>query len=465
MPSGIPFIIGNEAAERFSFYGMKGILFVFMTQYLLAADGSAAPMSEPEAKSYYHLFVSAAYFFPVLGAILADLALGKYRTILYLSVVYCFGHLALALDETRLGLFAGLILIAIGSGGIKPCVSAHVGDQFGELNKHLLEKVYSWFYFSINLGAFISTLLTPVLLHEEGYGPRWAFGVPGVLMLLATIVFWLGRNRFVHIPPAGGGFLREIVSPEGLSVIARLSLIYVFVAIFWALYDQTGSAWVQQAEKMDRVLFHPESLQWLPATLRESRMLSWLSREWLPSQIQAVNPVLILAYIPLFAYGIYPALDKVFRLTPLRKVSIGLFLTVAGFAISGWIETRIVAGQVPSMWWQVLAYMVITAAEVMVSITCLEFSYTQAPPQLKSFVMSLYLLSVSLGNALTSAVNIFIQNKNGSSKLEGASYYWFFTGLMFVAACSFIIVAWFYKERTYLQEMAPAGEHPAGNPA
>jgi POT family proton-dependent oligopeptide transporter len=109
--------------------------------------------------------------------------------------------------------------------------------------------------------------------------------------------------------------------------------------------------------------------------------------------------------------------------------------------------------------------MVITAAEVMVSITCLEFSYTQAPPQLKSFVMSLYLLSVSLGNALTSAVNIFIQNKNGSSKLEGASYYWFFTGLMFVAACSFIIVAWFYKERTYLQEMAPAGEHPAGNPA
>ncbi|MEE2751784.1 MAG: MFS transporter, partial [Myxococcota bacterium] len=180
MPKGIPYIVTNEAAERFSFYGMKGILIIFMTKYLMDSGGNADFMSDDEAKGYYHLFTSAVYFTPLLGAIIADAFLGKYKTILMLSLVYCAGHLALALDETRMGLAIGLALISLGSGGIKPCVSAHVGDQFGKSNSHLLEKVFGWFYFSINLGAFASTLLTPWLLAK--YGPHVAFGVPGILM-------------------------------------------------------------------------------------------------------------------------------------------------------------------------------------------------------------------------------------------------------------------------------------------
>ena len=85
----------------------------------------------------------------------------------------------------------GLALIALGAGGIKPCVSAHVGDQFGKQNKHLITKVFGWFYFSINFGSTVSMPLTPWLL--EHYGPGWAFGVPGILMAIATFVFWLGR--------------------------------------------------------------------------------------------------------------------------------------------------------------------------------------------------------------------------------------------------------------------------------
>ena len=118
---------------------------------------------------------SAVYFTPLLGAIVADAFFGKYKTIVSLSVVYCLGHLALALDETRLGLAVGLTLIAIGAGGIKPCVSAHVGDQFGKSNGHLLTKIFGWFYFSINLGAFASQIMTPILLDR--FGPH-IFGVP-----------------------------------------------------------------------------------------------------------------------------------------------------------------------------------------------------------------------------------------------------------------------------------------------
>jgi POT family proton-dependent oligopeptide transporter len=226
IPAGIPFIIANELAERFSYYGMRAILVVFMTQYLMDASGKPAPITSSEAKAYFHLFVSITYFTPLLGALLADGLLGKYRTIILLSIVYCLGHFCLALDDTRMGLLVGQALIALGAGGIKPCVSAHVGDQFGASNQHWLGKVFSWFYLTINLGAFVAMLLVPWLLKT--YGASVAFLVPGVLMLLATVIFWSGRYRFVHIPAAGMGFVREALSGEGLRCLGRLSGIYLF---------------------------------------------------------------------------------------------------------------------------------------------------------------------------------------------------------------------------------------------
>jgi POT family proton-dependent oligopeptide transporter len=434
MPSGIPYIIGNEAAERFSFYGMKGILTVFMTQYLIDSDGQTDVLSEENAKVWYHVFTMAVYFTPFFGALLSDIFIGKYKTILSLSVIYCLGHLALALDETRTGLTVGLTLIAIGSGGIKPCVSAHVGDQFGKTNQHLLGKVFGWFYFSINLGAFASTLLTPWLLAHEDFGPHWAFGVPGFLMLLATICFWAGRHRFVHVPPGGKAFVKEIFNREGLKIIGKLSIIYFFVSVFWSLFDQTGSAWVLQAEKMDRHLFGTELLS---------------------SQIQAANPLLVMILIPVCSYLLYPALNRVFELTALRKILIGFFITIGAFTLSALIQSKIDAGETPNIIWQLLAYLILTMGEVMVSITCLEFSYTQASNKMKSFIMSLFMISIALGNGITAFVNNFIQNPDGTTKLEGADYYWFFTGLMFTTAVLFIFVAVFYKERTYIQDEDP----------
>ena len=142
MPKGIPYIIGNEAAERFSFYGMRAVLFVFLTTYLMQPDGRLDTFTDQEAKSWVHLFLASAYFFPVIGALISDSIWGKYRTIITLSLVYCAGHACLAfmgvMGDTKGWLFGGLILIAVGSGGIKPCVSAHVGDQFGKSNGHLL---------------------------------------------------------------------------------------------------------------------------------------------------------------------------------------------------------------------------------------------------------------------------------------------------------------------------------------
>ncbi|MDP7069807.1 MAG: MFS transporter [Phycisphaerales bacterium] len=409
MPAGIPYIVGNEAAERFSFYGMKGILVIFMTGYLFMLPGATGnePMPEPKALEYYHWFTTAVYFTPILGALLADILFGKYLTIISLSIVYCLGHGVLALMGSGEGinpawmLFLGLGLISFGSGGIKPCVSAHVGDQFGQTNSHLISKVFGWFYFAINTGAFLSTLMTPWFL--QWYGPHLAFGIPGVLMVLATIMFWMGRGVFIHVPPGGMKWVRETFSWTGISAILKLGVIYIFVAVFWALFDQTGSSWVLQAKDLDRY---------------------WLGVHWLPSQIQAVNPIMILILIPTFSFIVYPAINRVFKLTPIRKIAIGLFVMVVGFGMVSLVQEAIDAGARPSIGWQIAAYAILTASEVMVSITCLEFSYTQAPRTMKSLIMAIFLMSVSLGNVFTAVVNhsILVESSAEPAKRLATSF-------------------------------------------
>lgn len=441
MPKGIPFIIGNELAERFSFYGMKTILTIFMTQYLLDSAGNPAPMKGEESKVWFHLFSMANYFFPFFGALLADILWGKYRTIITLSIIYCCGHIALSLDDTRLGLSLGLTMIAIGSGGIKPCVSALVGDQFSKDNKNLLERVYNIFYLSINLGSMVSTLLTPVLLRV--YGPSVAFGVPGALMIIATLVFWLGRNRYTVVPASGEKIVAELKKTETIKTISGLIVIYFFLSIFWSLYEQTGSSWVLQAAS-------PGMNKNVDLTFGVFNF-SWLRFELLPDQLQSLNPILVLIFVPLFSLWLYPLISKVFPLTPLRKISIGLFVTAASFLVIALIEEKMRSGMSVSIIWQAVAYIVLTASEVMVYGTGLEFSYKQAPNSMKSVIMGLFLLSVSLGNFITAAINYIIQNEDGTSKLEGASYYWFFVIMMLITAVGFIFIAKNYKEKTYVQ--------------
>jgi len=246
-PRGIPWIILNEGCERFSFYGMRAILYVYIVGLYINLEGMPTKLAEAEGKHDYHLFGAAVYALPMIGAMIADRLLGKYKTIFWLSIVYCLGHAALALFESpqiqmdvfgtvlvspKMGLGIGLALIAIGSGGIKPCVSANVGDQFGRGNWHLLKNVYNAFYFIINFGSAFATIIIPAIRGEHVIDPitghysytgsvSLAFAVPGILMGLATIAFWAGRKDFVQVPPKPGGKVAL------LDVLAGTSLFFV----------------------------------------------------------------------------------------------------------------------------------------------------------------------------------------------------------------------------------------------
>ena len=435
-PPQVRFIVGNEGAERFSFYGMRSVLTVYMVQWLT--------LPEHEAEANYHLFIMACYLTPLVGGWLADRLWGRYRIILWLSLGYVFGHATIAAFETRWGLFAGLTLIALGSGGIKPCVSAFLGDQFQPTQKKLLERVYGLFYWMINLGSFTSTLLIPVLL--AAWGPRVAFAVPGLLMVLALVVFLLGRSRYVNVPATGPNphaFTRVVASAlrrrvraggghwldaaradhpaeavDGARAVFGIMGVFAAVTAFWALFDQHGSSWVLQARRMD---------------------LAVAGRHMQASQLAALNPVMVLALIPLFQKVIFPALERRgVVVSPLRKMTVGMFLTVLSFAAAAVLEHVMAGGARPSALWQIPQYVFLTAGEVLVSVTGLEFSYTQAPRSMKSTIMSIWYLTVALGNMLTAGVSAL-------NRFQGAAYFWFFTALMLAGALGFAAVARRYR--------------------
>jgi len=463
-PRSIPFIIGNEAAERFSFYGMRSILVTFLVAQfygkMFGPEQAAA-----KANQSTHFFVALAYTLPFVGGIVADWFTGKYRIILWISMVYCVGHLFLALFDNNLNLFiSGLVIIAIGAGGIKSCVSANVGDQFDASNQSLLSKVYGWFYFSINAGSMFSTVLIPWVYAT--YGPKWAFGIPGILMGIATVIFFMGRKRYVRVPPSGvkkdnflfislyalfnmskkkkgeslldvakGKFNPEKV--EGIKAVYRVLAVFAFVPIFWAMWDQSESEWVLQAEKCNRLI----NLGFTKFTI-------------LPGQVQTVNPVFLLIFIPVFAYGVYPFFEKLgIKTTPLRRIGAGLVLTALSFVVIALIQTSIDAGGHPSIWWQVFAFIVLSAGEVLVSITGLEYAYTQAPISMKSTMSAIWLLTVAAGNLFVGFVNGNIADKGIFSRLTVTgytNYFWFFVALISAFIVVYLFVSPRLKERNYI---------------
>ncbi len=465
-PRSIPFIIGNEAAERFSFYGMRSILATFLVMQFFNPHHIAALQTVAEARSNEatHFFVTLAYALPFVGGLVADWFTGKYKIILYISMVYCLGHLFLSMFDTDLSWFRyGLILIAIGAGGIKSCVSANVGDQFDKTNDSLLSKVYGWFYFSINAGSVIATILIPWLYAN--YGAKWAFGIPGILMALATVIFFSGRKKYVRVPPKGvnrnnfvfislyalfniskkqkGQSLLDVAKGpynpekvEGIKAVYRVMAVFAFAPIFWAMWDQNLSEWVLQAEKLDRHI----SLGFIDFTV-------------LAGQVQTVNPVFLLLFIPIFTYFIYPFFDKIgLKPTPLRRIGVGLALTGLSFVIIALIQTKVDAGQHPSVWWQIFAYVILSAAEVLVSITGLEYAYTQAPISMKSTMSAIWLLTVAVGNYFVAYVNNSISNGGFFSKYTGANYYWLFVGIITVVTVIYLFVSPRLKERNYISD-------------
>ena len=439
-PKALPFIIGSEVAERFSYYGMLTILPTFLVAQFFNPTHQAALTAGAEARAneLVHSFAALGYALPVVGAMLADWVLGKYRVILYLSVLYCVGHVLLsAFNDDFNGFRLGLLVVAVGMGGIKSSVTANLGDQFTQANAALLPKAYGWFQMSIDVGAALATVLTPLLYAH--YGPAVAFGVPGLLMATAALTFWSGRRRYVRVPPTGlRAGLRQTLGPgEGRAALRRIAVVFAFVPVLWMLNEQSSSEWVLQATHLNREL--------------------WPGFRPLAEQLQLSGIVFGIALNPLLTYGLYPALRRRgVRVTALRRMGAGMVIAALSALIIGGVQLRVDAGGHPSAWWQVLAYCVLVGGVIMVAITGLEYAYTHAPKALKSLTTALWVLTIAAANFGLSLVNGNIARGGWLAGLHGANFYWFSAALMAVNVALFALVASRLTEKIYVAP-EPAG--------
>jgi len=498
MPRQIPYIIANEGCERFSFYGMRNILTPFLISSLLLFLPEAQRAGE--AKDVFHTFVIGVYFFPLLGGWLADRFFGKYNTVFWLSLVYCAGHACLAAFEDNVkGFYLGLFLIALGSGGIKPLVSSFVGDQFDHTNKDRAKVVFDAFYWIINFGSFFASLLMPVFLRD--YGPAVAFGIPGILMLIATLVFWSGRKKYVHVPPsaadphaftrvartallaqkagagrpglavacigAAGAVASLAMSPSWGFVIAActaLVLLLAFGGIGVAMQLERARG-IHPDEAVDGVrgvlrvlvvfalvtpfwsLFDQKASTWIVQAggmLRPTLHLFGSDFRFEPAQMQALNPLLVMLLIPINNLAVFPALRRLgWEPTALRRMTAGIALSALSWVAIGTIQVVMDGGTALSMAWQILPYALLTMGEVLVSATGLEFAYSQAPRSMKGAIMAFWSLAVTVGSLWVLIVNASVRNETVLGHIAStglgvmAFQMYFFAAFAFIAALAF----------------------------
>uniref|UniRef100_H2Y7Q1 Major facilitator superfamily (MFS) profile domain-containing protein n=1 Tax=Ciona savignyi TaxID=51511 RepID=H2Y7Q1_CIOSA len=343
---------------------MRSVLLLYLRDYLHWDDDTST--------SVYHAFTVLAYLFPLLGAIVADSYWGKYKTIIYLSIVYVFGHIVKTIGSIPyvpsqvahavLSMF-GLFFIAVGTGGIKPCVSSFGGDQFKPGQSYIRKQFFSLFYFAINAGSLISTFVTPIFRADVDCYPNetapefdqcfaLAFGVPGALMVVALILFIAGTRWYTIYPPEGSiitkfcmciytacrnrwntpkqernkeHWLEYADSPPKLirdtKYVLRVLVLYIPLPFFWALFDQQGSRWTLQAIQTNGYL--------------GSLLIK-------PDQVEVLNPLLIVTLIPLFEATLYPFL-RYFNIPfpPLRRMTVGLILAGCSFIAAAILQIEI----------------------------------------------------------------------------------------------------------------------------
>jgi len=219
-------------------------------------------------------------------------------------------------------------------------------------------------------------------------------------------------------------------SIDGVQAVYRILMIFAFTPIFWALWDQNLAEWVLQAKKLDLNIF---------------------GYTLFAEQIQTFNPIFLVSMIPVMTYGVFPLVEKMgITPTPLRKIGAGLFLTGVTFVIIALLQESIDHGGHPSVWWQILAYLILSIAEILVSMTCLEYAYTHSPKSMKSTMSALYLFGISVGNYFDSLVNKSIANNGFFGQFTGAKYYWLFIGIITVFFVIYLFVAKRLPEKSYV---------------
>jgi POT family proton-dependent oligopeptide transporter len=413
-PPAIWFFFWGEFAERSSYYGMRAILFLYMTLVMKLAVSTAGPA--------YSAFKMTAYILPLAGGYIADRWLGRYWTIVGFAIPYVLGHFILGIPNL-VAMTIALLLLAGGSGVIKPNISTLMGETYDEKrpgNERLRSAAFMWFYFSINVGALVSQFGLPVVrqnyilnhvtpevraqleqalkegknilelappdVRQEAFAV--AFTVPAWLMVGSLLAFAAGKPFYAKRKPQ-----HVDLTPEERALqrrtLSRLFGIFALVVVFWVGYEHNDTLWVDFIEKHVNLKLPG----WIPHT-------ELLGDTAAPDQLQFLNALFVIILVPTFAilFGLIDPKVRIF--TAYRKVLAGFILTAAAVGIMATAALIVQAepSTKVSIYWPTAAYIVLTVGEVLLYATMLEIAYAAAPKSMKGFVSACFLVTNALGN-------------------------------------------------------------------
>ena len=394
-PRGLTFLFATEMWERFSYYGMRALLVLYMTHALLLPgytdnvfglgalrhmlESLTGPLGpQPLSSHIYGLYTGLVYLTPLLGGFLADRLLGQHRTILLGATLMAIGHFMMAFEPLFL---IALTMLILGNGAFKPNISAQVGGLYGPGDPRR-DRAYSIFYVGINLGALIAPLVCGTLGEELGW--HYGFAAAGIGMTIALVVYLfalpvLPANELHRTKPVIVE-QKPIARKELLGILALIAL-FVPTALFWATYEQQGNTIVLWAD--DHTNRYVDLLFW-----RGDIPVTWF---------QAFNPFLIIAFTP-FVVGLWARqARRGTEPSTVTKMALGCFgVALANLIMVG--AAWVAAGDEASWLWLLCYFVVITIGELYISPIGLSLVSKLAPAHMISMLMGVWLATSFAGN-------------------------------------------------------------------
>ncbi|MCJ7801941.1 MAG: peptide MFS transporter [Candidatus Marinimicrobia bacterium] len=417
-PKGLYILFFTEMWERFSYYGMRAILTLYMITEV-SQKNPGLGWDDAFALSIYGWYTMAVYVMSIPGGIIADRWLGQKKTVLYGGILLVFGHSILAIDAIW-AFAAGLTLIVLGVGGLKPNISTMVGGLYREGDPRR-DKGFTIFYIGINIGAWLAALIVGGV--GEIYGWHYGFGLAGIGMTLGLAQYLYGQKYLKDVgePPAKKNETKEAIH-KPLTKIEKdrmvvLFLSFIVIIAFWAAFEQAGGLMnIYTNEKVNRMF-----LGWQIPT-------SWF---------QSLNPLFIIIFGTLVAGFWYKRQTLGKEASTIFKMAIGIMIMGTGFLMMSGAALQAESAGQAGMYWIIAAYLLHTIGELCASPTALSFITKLAPVKYGSLMMGSYFAATGLGNKVAGMLG-------GSAEQAGELQV--FTGIFIFTAIFGITLLVFLKK-------------------
>ena len=403
-PKGLAFLFTTEMWERFSYYGMRALLVLYMTKHLLAPEHAGhvlglaglksaletvfGPLDlQPLSSQIYGLYTALVYLTPIFGGLLADRVLGQRRTVVIGAILMAIGHFLMAVEQLFLLALAALIL---GNGAFKPNISTQVGGLYAPGDPRR-DRAYSIFYVGINVGAFLAPLICGTLGELAGW--HYGFAAAGVGMLIGLAIYLYAMPL---LPPdelqkaKAAGVERKPLDRDEWRAVVALLVLFVPNTLFWATYEQQGNTIALWADAN---------------TDRTVNLFAWTA-EIPTTWFQAFNPFMIFAFTPFIIALWTRQAARGTEPSTLTKMALGCFGVTAANLIM--VLAALYAGGGKASWlWLFGYFVVVTIGELYLSPVGLSLVTKVAPARILSMMMGVWLATSFVGNFLAGFIGSF----------------------------------------------------------